>query len=263
MGEKGDLPIRINEVLFFLKGGLRFTFSDLPEHSCMSGEMLLLPAGGRYRYEAIEKTVVLIFKMEKPIHVCETLSIADFYKHYFSRQKSNEQNEPHFSVLEMRPRMQYFVEGVANCITDGVCCRRYADLVIREYIVMLSVYYSKEELCGFLYYLQVSEDITFEEHVRRQWHIYKNVEEIAEAMWMTPRKFSSRFKEVFGLTPYRWMKENRARLIEKELTTTDKLIKQVAFEQGFDNKSQFAKFCNTELGASPTEIRARKSDQTK
>ena len=48
-------------------------------------------------------------------------------------------------------------------------------------------------------------------------------------------------------------------MIQKELTTTDKMIKQIAFEQGFDNKSQFTKFCKKELGANPTEIRANKS----
>lgn len=261
-GKSGDLPIRTNEIVFFLEGGLHFIFSDFREHKAMKGEMLLLPAGGRYYYEALEKTVILIFRIAKPIQICESLSINKFYKHYFSRQNSGKKYEPHFSTLEINERIWHFTEGVANCLADGIKCKGYANIVIKEYILMLSIYYPKEDLCQFLYYLQVGEDTTFAEHVRRQWHIYKNVEEIAESMWMTPRKFSAKFKEVFGQTPYSWMKENRAKLIEKELTTTDKLIKQIAFEQGFDNKSQFANFCSKELGASPTEIRARKSGQT-
>lgn len=262
-GEKGDLPIRTNEIVFFLEGELHFLFSNFLEHKAMKGEMLLLPAGGRYHYEASEKTVILVFRITKPIQVCERLSIAKFYKHYFARQQNaSEQYEPYYSTLAMNRRIRYFVEGVANCLNDGIRCRNYFSAVIKEFILMLSVYYSEDDICRFFRYITINEDTTFAEHVRRQWHIYKNVEEIAESMWMTPRKFSAKFKEVFGQTPYSWMKGKRAELIEKELTTTDKLIKQIAFEQGFDNKSQFTKFCTKELGANPTEIRARKSDQT-
>ena len=262
-GDKGDLPIRTNEIVFFLEGGLHFIFSDFLEHKGTKGQMLLLPAGGRYYYEAFEKTVILVFRITKPIQVCEKLSIAKFYKHYFGKQQnSSEQYEPYYSTLAMNQRIWYFVEGVVNCLNDGIRCRNYFNTVIKEFILMLSVYYSEDDICRFFCRITINEDTTFAEHVRRQWHIYKNVKEIAESMWMTPRKFSAKFKEVFGQTPYSWMKGKRAKLIEKELTTTDKQIKQIAFEQGFDNKSQFTKFCTKELGANPSEIRTRKSDQT-
>ncbi|GGK18861.1 helix-turn-helix domain-containing protein [Parabacteroides faecis] len=258
-GKNSNLPIRTNEIVFFLEGELRFVFSDLPEYVGRKGHMVLLPAGGRYYFETLEDTVMLILRITKPIQICENLSIEKFYHHFSANKKKPNKNMPRFSTLDMNERIWHFVEGVANCLTDGVRCCGYFDLVVKEFILMLSVYYSKKEICDFLYYLSLSEDTVFEEHVRRQWHIYKNVEEIAESVWMTPRKFSDKFKVVFGQTPYSWMKENRAKLIKKELTTTDKLIKQIAFEQGFENKSQFTKFCKKELGANPTEIRAGKS----
>lgn len=254
-GQTGDFPIRINEIIFLLEGELHFIFSDSLEHNVTKGHMVLLPSGGRYHYETLEKTVVLVFRIAKPIEICQCLSLEKFYKSY----RPEKQDEPHFSTLKINPRIWYFLEGVAHCLSDGVKCRNYANIVIKEFMLMLSIYYSKEEIYDFLFYLTLSEDVIFSEHVRRQWHLYKNVEDIAESMWMTPRKFSAKFKEVFSQTPYNWMKANRAKLIQKELLTTNKLIKQIAAEQGFDNKSQFTKFCKKELGASPTELRASRA----
>ncbi|WP_298648815.1 helix-turn-helix transcriptional regulator [uncultured Proteiniphilum sp.] len=260
-GKNGDLPIRNNEVVFFLEGRLRFIFSDFLEHEGVKGHMLFLPAGGRYYYEALEKTVLLIFRIIKPIQFCEHLSMEEIDKNFPARNDNHKHGKSGFNTLKINTRIEHLLKGVADCLEDGVRCRGYFNLKIKEFFLLLRIYYAKKDICDFLFYLTLSEDAAFSEHVRRQWHLFKNVKEIAESMWMTPRKFSAKFKEVFGQTAYSWMKENRANLIRKELTTTNKLVKQIAFEQGFDSKSQFTKFCTKELGENPTEIRAGKSNQ--
>lgn len=258
-GKNDALPVRNDVVVFFLKGGLRFVFSDSQDHEGRRGEMLFFPAGGRYYYQTLGETVILMFQIVKPIQICENLSIEKMYKQYLTGPDDlSRQHESYYSVLKINERIWYYLQGVANCLQDGIKCRGYAKLVIKEYILMLGVYYTQKEICEFLHYHQVNEDVAFVQHVQRQWHLFKDVEGIAESMWMTPRKFSAKFKEVFKQTPYNWMKEKRAKLIEKELMMTDKQIKLIAFEQGFSNKSQFSKFCTKELGASPTEIRMKK-----
>lgn len=256
-GGNGNLPIRKNEIVFFLEGGLRFIFSDELEYRGLKGAMLFLPAGCRFYYEALEKTTILVLRIDKPILVCEDLSLENLYRHTHTRKEK--QYDTTLKALPINARIWHFLEGVANSLADGVKCRKYFNLVLNEFFFLFRFYYSQDEIYGFLFYLTLSKDIIFAEHIRRQWYLFRSVEEIAQSMWMSPRKFSVKFREVFGQTPYRWMKENRAKLIYKELTTTDKMIKQIAFEQGFDNKSQFTKFCKKELGASPSEIRADKS----
>lgn len=258
-GTKDDLPIRSNEIVFFLEGELRFVFSDSREQKAKKEMMLFLPGGGKYHYETFEKTVVLVLRITKPIVICENITL-EAYCHSSSKEKDlSSPSSSHFSTLKINMRIRHFVEGVATCLADGVRCQSYFELVIKEFILLFNIYYSRQDIRDFFFHLTFNEDITFSEHFLRQWHLYKNVDDMAKSVWMTPRKFSSKFKEVFGQTPYNWMKERRAKRAYKELTTTNKQIKQIAVEQGFESNSQFTTFCKKELGANPTDIRAEKS----
>ena len=121
--------------------------------------------------------------------------------------------------------------------------------------MLLRIYYPKEEIYDFLY-LILSGDTAFSEYVRLYWHRFHNVAEIAESLNITARQFSSKFKAVFGLTPYKWMKRERAKMIKTQLLDANKTIKQVAFENGFCDLPQFTKFCKKEIWKTPTDIRA-------
>lgn len=259
-GKNGELPIRNNEVVFFLEGRLHFIFSDYFEHEGVKGQMLFLPAGGRYYYETLEKTIVLVFRITKPIEFCEDLNIEEIFQSFSARNDNHKQCKLKFNTLEINKRIWYFLKSITDCLEDGVKCSRYFNFKIKEFFLLLRIYYSKKDIYNFLFLLTFSEDEVFSEHVWRQWHLFNNVKDIADSMWMTPRKFSAKFKEVFGQTAYSWMKENRAKLVHKELLTTNKPIKQIAFEQGFDCSSQFTKFCKKELGENPTKIRVEKSN---
>lgn len=253
-GGKGDLHVRNNEVVFFMEGRIRFIFSDFPNFEGMKGQILFLPAGGRCSFEALQSSVVMVFRILDPICLCDNFSLE---KLYADKRRNKDQHKPNtrsFSILQINARIWHLLDGINDSLSDGVRCGRYFDLKVREFFLLLRLYYSREDIYDFLY-LILSGDTAFSEYVRLYWHRFRNVEEIAESMHLTPRSFSMKFKAVFGQTPYKWMKQGRADIIRQQLIGTKKPVKQVAIENGFGNMAQFTKFCKKEIGYTPTEIR--------
>lgn len=252
-GSNGKLYLRTNEILFVMEGHVQFIFSNFPDYEAVKGQILFFPAGGNYSYRGLSYATLLVFRIGRQVQLCDSFLID---KLYASRQKvdSHKPHAPNFSRLEINNRMWAFLNGLSNCIADGVRCRGYFDLKIKEFFFLLRLYYREVDIYNFLY-LVLSCDTAFSEYVRQNWHRYHTVNEIAAAMHRSTRQFSVKFKQVFGMPPYKWMKEGKAKNVLRQLQKTDVAIKQVAIENGFSTAPQFSKFCKSEFGKTPTELR--------
>ena len=251
-GEKAEFLIGANEIVFFLKGSIRYIFHNYPENDITSEMILFLPTGFRWCYWIESDTEILRFRLYNPIKLCEYY----FIEHLFdSNIENNNQNQAQeLKTLEINQRLWQFTYGLIECLGDGIKCRHYFDLKIREFFLMLRTYYPKNELREFLS-LILSQDTAFSEYVRNNRHRYSTVIALAESMKMTPRQFAKRFKKIFNKNPYEWIKEGKAATIHHEITTTNKPIKQIAFECGLGSIPQFTRFCKNELGETPANLR--------
>ena len=255
-GTKGHFHPRCNEILFFIEGRMQFVSENFPEYEGMKGLIVFLPAGEKYSYTAVSPTVLIVFRVYDPIRLCDNFTVENLYASKPAEDTYKPRTQ-HYSALEINARMWHLLDGIGDCLSDGVKCGSYFDLKIKEFFLMLRIYYPKEDIRDFLYLL-LSGDTAFSEYVRQKWHRFRTVAEMAESLRMTPRKFSAKFKEVFGQTHYSWMTEGRARIIRQQLTTTGKPLKQLAIENGFSTVAEFTKFCKKELGKTPTNIRTKK-----
>ena len=205
--------------------------------------------------------MVMVFRLYNPVKLCES---------YFAEYLFNPQ-EPGFAiskslkkikVLDINPRIRYLIDGLIDCVTDGIKCKHYFDMKIREFFMMLRAYYPKSELRGFLSMI-LSRDTAFSEYVKKNRNRYPTVIALAKSMNLTKKQFAKRFNEVFECTPYKWMREGRAQTIHHEITATKKPLKQVSMESGFNSVAQFTKFCKNELGQTPMELRISVNINTK
>ena len=253
-GEKGVLELPANEIVFFIEGRIRFTFDNFPDHEGVKGQGIFLPAGGRYAYEATGNSMVIIFRLKGPVQLCENFKIERLNGIGDSQGDHLPRTRKWFSILHITPRLWHFLDGINDCISDGISCRCYFELKIRELLLLLRAYYSKEELHDF-FFLVLSGDTAFSEYVRLRWKRFNSVKELAASMNLTHKQFYSRFVAVFNRTPQEWMMEGKADIIRNEITSTGKQFKQIAFENGFASDTQFTRFCKRTLGKTPTEIR--------
>ena len=256
-GEKELISINTNEIVFFLEGKLRFIFKDFPEYMATKGEIVFLAAGGDFSYEALSDCVIVIFRIHKPIKLCNTFPIEKLNNiRNIDPKNQYKPRTEHLSLLQMNPRMWYLIYGVRDSLSDGQRCIQFFELKIQEFFLTLRAYYTKEEMHDFLY-LILSGDTAFSEYIRLNWNKYKTVKELSQSMNMTTKSFTIKFKNIFNISPYQWMLDGKAQNIHNEITTTNKPFKQIAAENGFVALSQFSIFCKKHLRKNPSKIRQK------
>ena len=254
-GEKVEVLINTNEIVFLLKGRVKYTLYPHSEYNLKRGEMLFLTIEYRSVHLSVESdTSMAILRLYNPIKLCENY----FVERLFDPKECgidiyDRQDKP--EALAINPRMRYFINGVIDCVEDGIKCKHFFDMKIKEFFILLRAYYFKSEIRKFLYPI-LSSDTAFSEYVKSNRNKFPTVIALAKSMHLTQRQFALRFKKVFGCAPYSWMKEGKTLSIHYEITSTRKPIKQIAYECGFGSISQFTRFCKKELGKPPVELRS-------
>ncbi len=81
------------------------------------------------------------------------------------------------------------------------------------------------------------------------------LKEIATKSNLAPNYFHRIFKKNFGLTPYNYMLRLRMEHAIKLLTTTNKSVKEVAFESGYDNEFYFYRQFKKQYKYSPGKLK--------
>lgn len=80
----------------------------------------------------------------------------------------------------------------------------------------------------------------------------------ADELCITPKYLSAICKKQTGKTASEIINGATVSYIKNTLTSTDKTIKEIAYETGFDNLSFFGKYVRRELGMSPRQFRTQK-----
>lgn len=226
IGQQAEVFIGTNEIVFFVKGSIRQVFRDYPEYENSAGEFIFLPCGGKISLLALSESIVTVFRMEKPLKLCEHYLLEQLYPLPVHTA------QPSVASLRMNKRVRHFLQGVNSCVSDGLGCRHFYDLKVRELFLMLRAYYTKEQLRVFLG-LILTMDTLFSECVRKNWDKYPTVRQMAAFMGLSQKHFSSKFKCIFGQTAYKWIKQSKAWSIHQEIVSTGKSLKHIAEENGF------------------------------
>lgn len=256
-GKTEELHITASEIVFFLEGRIRFTFKDKSGYEGVKGQFFFLPSGSIYSCQALVNSMVIIFRITKPLRLCNSFPIEKLYNSDKPVEDCQLSTKCHLGILEINTSLWHFLYGINDCLGDGIRCRYYFELKIKELLFYLRMYYTKEELCDF-FILILSGNTIFSEYVRLNWQRFHSITEMAGSMNLTHRQFLNRFITVFGARPQQWLNEEKAHVIHREITTTAKQFKQIAAENGFAHEAILTRFCKRKLGATPTEIREGK-----
>lgn len=84
-----------------------------------------------------------------------------------------------------------------------------------------------------------------------------SVNDMADQLHVTAKYLSAVVRKSSGRKAYDIIRDSITQAIEQRLRYTDKSVKAIAWELGFDNLSFFGRFCRNNLGCSPNEYRRR------
>jgi len=247
----GEFLLIANEIVLVMQGSMFFSLRNNPSGEFHKGQLVLLPAGDKLSYKASENSILLVCRLNDNINLCHAYSLERLYKKV---HKNILQKPEILTPLTIHPRLEYFANELIDTLDDGAKCQIFLQAKITELLIMLRLYYLAEHLYHFFYPI-LSQDTSFSRYVRTHWVKHGNVSKLAKAMNMTLQQFTKRFNSVFGQTPYKWMQQEKARLIYGEICQTNKPLKEIAWDHGFTAYTHFSRFCKAAFSMSPTEIR--------
>ncbi|MFV0330996.1 MAG: helix-turn-helix domain-containing protein [Dysgonomonas sp.] len=254
--EKGKLwenrPLG-NKLVFLLTGKMFFSIGQFPNCMVEEKRILYLPTGYQFRFKAIEDSTLLIMHIHGQKHFCDDFNFKDLEKNISISGHSNLKKEGPIT-LEINEIVEKYLDPLIQFIEKGARCKCFYIMKIKELFYIFRWFYSKEVLYDF-FQSALKGGSEFSSYIIDNWHKYNTVGELSEAMNYTVSGFEKRFKRVFGISPYKWMINQKAERIFHQVRTSDLTFKQISSNFGFTSLSHFNDFCKAHLGKSPGDIR--------
>lgn len=93
------------------------------------------------------------------------------------------------------------------------------------------------------------------EYVNRNYHTKINTADLARICSLSPSHFDRRFKQIFGMSPTRYVQKVRIKAACDALESTDNIISTIAQNCGFFDHAHFTKQFVKEMKTTPREYR--------
>lgn len=240
-----------SKIIFVIDGCINMSYGEVNNRIVYSKQMFVLRQGYKYKAYAEEDTFIIIFRINSQINFCDRFSIQQLYK-------KNTQKENEFNSLQINDRLRGFLHWTYINISDGIRCTHFFDIKRQELLFLLRAYYSKEDL-ALLFSSLLNNDQVFSKFIYDNHYKVKNIQQLVALSNYSVSAFNKRFKKSFGISPYKWMKDQRAKRIFHEINDYTKNFKVISEEYGFSSLSQFNDFCKVHFGLTPGEIRKKTS----
>lgn len=235
------------EVFIVLSGMIQISYDRFIAEKVSEGNFLLLPPGSRCSFTMDEKVKILHLRVENIEQISSEISPG-----MLSKMKNGTYAD--FPILPLNRPLGKYVDFLLKILADNVDNIHLFRLKVHEFFFLLKAYYTKEQVESFLSSLY-KPDSAFAMFVLNNYRYVKTVYEFARLCNCSLSSFDKHFKQVFGISAYKWMMQKKKDYIYYQLKTTNKPLKQVAEETGFSSQPQFTDFCKKHLGASPGVLR--------
>lgn len=237
-----------NMIFFILDGSVKIYSPHTQTKSIGEPHMLFLKGHEKYTYEITPCSQILAFTFD-------SLTIDELFcfraQHDLLPESSFEWIElkiiePLYSFLKLL--IQYLEKNYLNY--NLYLAKR------EELFYLLKTVYPSKDL-GHFFYLLANHPSEFEKQVAENYMKVKNVKELANLMGYGINSFRVKFKENFGIPAYQWLLNEKAKRILKCLTTKGEDFKSIIDDFDFSSHSHFYKFCKTQFGLTPEELKKK------
>ncbi len=238
-----------NRIIFVIKGFISVSFGTHVKEHIRTGQFYFVPAKCQYYSIAHENTEIIGFPIKMDLNFCNYFSFEMLLNKDVVQKKSSK-----LKVLKINPILQEYIKILSLYLNDGLKCPHMFEIKRKELLLLLKTYYSKKDLSDFFNPI-LNADTQFAIKVYNNYENVKTSEELAGIMNYSLSGFKKRFKRVFGIPIYEWLKMRKIRSIYHEICCTQKTFSEIAFEYGFSSASHFNDFCKVNLENTPGKIR--------
>ncbi|MFI3280572.1 MAG: AraC family transcriptional regulator [Rikenellaceae bacterium] len=162
-------------------------------------------------------------------------------------------NKYEFKSMPMHPPMLRLAQSIKEYLVSGVNCSHLHEAKFNELYVILHWYYSLADNAQ-LFYPMAGAISEFKEFILNNFQHTKSIEELVAKANMSRSTFDRKFKEIFDATPRAWLEEQTRQTIISRASEPNVTVKDIMYEIGVYNPSQFTKLCKRLCGVTPSVL---------
>lgn len=249
VGDKWGDTLSLGEIIIVRRGAISISYDEILNHRVVRNKMILLPPGCHFHAEVEEECMLFIFRMIDSPRLCESYPVERLNEELNDTLSGDNVHTP-----DVCKPIGDFLDALAYNMDNGLLCSLYLRGKAEELMLLLRAYYTKEDLAQFFRPVLMNSN-RFTNFVLQNYRRVKTVKELASLYACSLSNFDKKFRKAFGMAPYQWIQERRVNLIYHELYVSDKPIKQIAEEQGFNSLPQFNDYCKKHFGYPPGKMR--------
>ena len=253
-----DKKVSTTSLFFIVEGLVEFTCDLISEQIIEKDFFFLIPPDAKYSVRFLENSKIIRCQPGEEMLVEYISKTA--YKLYKTKSDQCENKDVFFLGIE-KP-IDRLLTDFMEVKSKRFSCERYVCCKCEELLILMINYYPTEELT-WLFHPVFEKKVIFKAIVLLYRNKMFSVDELAAATHMNRETFRQYFRAAFGITPAKWIQKERADAIYKELTETEKSMRDIIQDYGFTNFSNFGRFCQMYLKQTPMAIRNEKYELEK
>jgi len=240
----------LNQIIFVCSGGLTLSGNGISDKKVKDGESVLIPMQNPCVFTALEHAEMLVMKLNHDVNLHDYFppnSLSDEHYELNAKRKS-------IGFLKTNQRMIEFANTVKNYKNDGIKNDRLFEVKVEEFLFLIKEYCDKKQIANFFAPIY-SPDFIFSNKVLQYLNKAKTVRDMAALFEYSLSGYEKKFKRIFNLSPYKWMREQKAKKIYHEVCYGPKTFTLIASEYGFSSPAHFNDFCKTFYDNTPGKLR--------
>ncbi len=229
-----------------LAGELHINWGEHKDVVVKAGEMYFLPRGAEVSGYFVGDVDMVVAVMGRGMTGKELDDLRAMKNH--ERFQNYE-----FKPLPMLPPMVRLAESVKEYLEAGVNCSHLQQSKCSELYVILHWFYSIADNAQ-LFYPMAGAISEFRDFILDNFKLTTSIDELAAKANISRSTFSREFKETFSTTPHKWIDEHTRLLIIRKASEPNVSVKDIMYEVGVYNPSQFTKLCKRLCGVTPSKL---------
>lgn len=249
---KGDYAF-----VFLISGSLKITSMGEKIVDFFHDHVYLIPMGKLFEVHAQERAKFLLFHFSPSINLCLGKCPHDlnrhFGKHNFCHTSSG-RRDGRITNLQLKGAMVSWLNSVLFYLENDTKNISVYEIKLREFFYVLRLSLTTIELDEFLVSYHC-RNVGFRSFVFRHHLECKTVEELSEMIGISSSSAKRMFLEEFGIPPLKWMHEQRAKYIYRDLAEQKMTLQEIADRYHFSSISYLCVFSRKMFGATPLKTR--------
>ena len=240
--------LALNYVIFVFQGVLEISYNEFENHRFQSGEMIFLLRSSSVHVKVIKNTKLYIMYFETFLSSCDH----QMFKAYLP---DVEKIVYDFRPIRIPESISVFLKQTLSLQKQKVDCMHFNSIKHREFFILLRRFCSRDDIVMFLSPL-ISRSLNFRSKVLEKYSLLNSgrVTELAGLVGLGRKNFDKRFLNEFGMSPAKWMQQEKAKRLRVFLTEPDVTISDAMDKFHFNSPSHFNRFCHQYFETSPGAI---------